>query len=188
MKSKIVTIPEDAIDQRDYWMEKYRQGHISLADAIFWTMKSGAPATTDLLDAYLHALTQYQDGAFTDLADAMGCEVTSSERSEEQKDMIENSVINAVKGFHEEPKYFAHSEAAKQHLERMKEESLLRTKGYPLTRPGDANPETAFEMASKMTTKNEQNEDVSVFGKSASTIYDIYHHKTKRQKDRKKGG
>lgn len=48
--------------ERDLWLRRFYEGKINLADLIFFTLQSGAPANREIFDLYAKALTEYDAG------------------------------------------------------------------------------------------------------------------------------
>ena len=48
--------------ERDSWLRRFYEGKCGLADLIFFTMQSGAPASPQVLELYAKALTDYEQG------------------------------------------------------------------------------------------------------------------------------
>ena len=56
--------------ERDLWLQRFHEGKCGLADLIFFTMQSGAPANQQIFDLYAKALADYDAGG--DIEDLLG--------------------------------------------------------------------------------------------------------------------
>lgn len=60
----------DKIKERDIWLQRFHEGKCNLADLIFFTLLSGAPANQQIFDLYAKALTDYEAGG--DIEELLG--------------------------------------------------------------------------------------------------------------------
>lgn len=56
--------------ERDLWLKRFYEGKCSLADLIFYTLQSGAPANQQIFDLYARALSKYDAGG--DIEELLG--------------------------------------------------------------------------------------------------------------------
>ena len=77
------------------WKKHFRQGNISLFDAVFFHLQeTGAPH--DLIESYLAALHNYQDGKFSDLAEPFGVSMTQREKGKIKTAQRDRQVCETV--------------------------------------------------------------------------------------------
>lgn len=105
--------------ERDLWLQRFYEGKCGLADLIYFTMQSGAPATPQILELYVKALNDYADG--DDLEQVLGLSrvKAATVRKYEQKSRIQN-LIEGSKLPLSDPTYYDktafHEVAEKIHL------------------------------------------------------------------------
>ena len=77
----------------DLWLKNFYDGKCSLADLIFFTLQSGAPANQQIFDLYARALSKYDAGG--DIEELLGLIRVKPKTQEKFKK--ESNVIHAVK-------------------------------------------------------------------------------------------
>lgn len=76
------------------WLTSFRLGKVPLADALFFYLTETG-AHHDLLDAYAKALSDYQEGNYSDLAEGFGIAMSQRQKSKMQKS-IEYAAIKEL--------------------------------------------------------------------------------------------
>lgn len=77
------------------WIKYFRRGDMSLGDALFFYLEeSGAPP--DLMEAYATALTSYQDGEVSDLAEPFGVAMTQRQKNAMKKRIRDRQIFDTV--------------------------------------------------------------------------------------------
>lgn len=156
-----IIITDDQLAERDRWERLLMEGKINLFDALHLMLKTGAPASTYLLDRLVQAEVAYNDGDFSDLAEAFGIALSRSEKRAMARETLRTQVKAIVT-------HFAESE------------------GYKLLNPNQhPGVESAFTKATEHLNKKTQDGlDIQPL-LTAATVFDIYYDRDSAGKKRR---
>jgi hypothetical protein len=77
------------------WLTSFKLGKMTLAEALFFYL-SETGTHPELLDAYTMALSDYQEGKYSDLAEGFGISMSKRQKNEMQKTIKENEIVRLV--------------------------------------------------------------------------------------------
>lgn len=157
----MIPITAEQIAERDKWEKLLMDGTISLFDALYMMLATGAPATPYLLDRLTQVDVAYKAGEFSDMAEALGCALSASEKRAMERRTLRRGV-----------KYMVQDEA---------------DNGYPLLNPNQhPDVESAFTRVAGMMSKRTKDGQDTQPMYSVSTVYDIYYDRDAEGKKEKR--
>ena len=77
------------------WLTSFRLGKMTLADALFFHL-SETGAHPNLIEAYVIAISDYQEGKVSDLADGFGIVMSKRQKNKIQKSVKDDSIKKLV--------------------------------------------------------------------------------------------
>lgn len=77
------------------WLASFRLGKMTLADALFFYLTETG-AHHDLLSAYSKALSDYQDGEYSDLAEGFGIAMSQRQKNKIKKSISDREIRRLV--------------------------------------------------------------------------------------------
>lgn len=97
----MIIVTKEQIEEARRWERMLYEGRCSLNDALFQCMASGAPISSNMLRQYESAITSYNKGQCTDLAESFGIAQTQSQKKVILKYLKRLKLKDLVDYYHE---------------------------------------------------------------------------------------